>query len=95
MTLLADARTLQDDLAALRRELHQVPEVGLDLPRTQEIVLRALEGLPLEITTGTATTSVVAVLRGTGSRPWRRSVVQTAVADTCTSSRRSSPLIRW
>ncbi|SOC56577.1 M20 metallopeptidase family protein [Ornithinimicrobium cerasi] len=64
MTLLADAGTLQDDLSALRRELHQVPEVGLDLPRTQEIVLRALEGLPLEITTGTATTSVVAVLRG-------------------------------
>jgi hypothetical protein len=37
---------------------------------------------------------VVAVRRGTGFRPWRRSVVQTAVADTCTSSRRSSPLIR-
>lgn len=67
MTLLADARALQDDLVRLRRELHRVPEVGLDLPRTQEIVLRALEGLPLEVTTGTATTSVVAVLRG--SRP--------------------------
>lgn len=64
MTFLADAHALQDDLVALRRELHRIPEVGLDLPRTQEIVLRALEGLPLEITTGTATTSVVAVLRG-------------------------------
>lgn len=64
MTLLDDARTLHDDLVALRRELHQVPEVGLHLPRTQEVVLRALEGLPLEISTGTATTSVVAVLRG-------------------------------
>ena len=64
MTLLADARALQDDLVRLRRELHQHPEVGLDNPRTQQRVLEALEGLPLEITTGQATTSVVAVLRG-------------------------------
>ena len=64
MTLLTDAQSLQPSLAALRRELHQVPEVGLDLPQTQAIVLRELEGLPLEITTGTRTTSVVAVLRG-------------------------------
>ncbi|GAA5164481.1 M20 metallopeptidase family protein [Ornithinimicrobium tianjinense] len=64
MTLLTDAQSLQPSLSALRRELHQVPEVGLDLPQTQAIVLRELEGLPLEITTGTRTTSVVAVLRG-------------------------------
>jgi hypothetical protein len=37
----------------------------------------------------------VATRRGAGSSPWRRSVVRIAVADTCTPSRRSSPLIRW
>lgn len=64
MTLPAEAQALLPDLVALRRRLHRTPEVGLDLPRTQAIVLEALEGLPLEISTGTRTTSVVAVLRG-------------------------------
>jgi len=60
----ADAVAILPDLVALRRALHADPELGLDLPRTQQKVLDALEGLPLEITTGTRTTSVVAVLRG-------------------------------
>lgn len=59
-----DAATLQDDLVAVRRELHRAVEIGLDLPQTQAIVLRELEGLGLEITTGTALSSVTAVLRG-------------------------------
>ncbi|MFP3481092.1 amidohydrolase, partial [Burkholderia sp. SIMBA_057] len=39
-------------------------EIGLQLPRTQEKVLKALDGLPFEITLGQETTSVTAVLRG-------------------------------
>nr|WP_202506621.1 M20 family metallopeptidase [Amycolatopsis rubida] len=54
-------------MAQLRRELHREPEIGLDLPRTQERVLRELDGLGLEISTGTDTTSVTAVLRGEGA----------------------------
>ena len=64
MDLRDDAEAMRDDLVRLRQEIHQDPEVGLDLPRTQEKVLRALDGLGLEISTGTATTSVTAVLRG-------------------------------
>lgn len=63
-SLTADAEAIADDLVTLRRELHQLPEVGLHLPETQARVLAALEGLPLEVTTGNTTTSVVAVLRG-------------------------------
>jgi amidohydrolase len=62
--LYDDARGMADDLAQLRRELHQQPEIGLDLPRTQDRVLDELDGLGLEISTGTGTTSVTAVLRG-------------------------------
>ncbi|MFK4759296.1 M20 family metallopeptidase [Microbacterium sp. ZW T5_45] len=65
----ADAVGILPELVALRRALHADPELGLDLPRTQQKVLDALEGLPLEITTGTATTSVVAVLRGAHPGP--------------------------
>lgn len=54
-----------DELVALRRRLHQVPEVGLDLPQTQAMVLEALSGLDVVITTGSSVSSVVVVLRGT------------------------------
>src|SRR5207244_2847790 len=42
----------------------RAPELGLRLPQTQQAVLRALDGLPLRITTGTSADSVVAVLDG-------------------------------
>jgi amidohydrolase len=64
MSLRSDAAALQGDLAELRRDLHQIPEIGLDLPRTQERVLAALHPLPLEVTTGTGLSSITAVLRG-------------------------------
>jgi amidohydrolase len=66
MTVLDDARAMSDDLAQLRRQLHQHPEVGLDLPWTRDAVLAAIDGLPLEVTTGADVSSVTAVLRGTG-----------------------------
>ena len=62
----ADAAGLGSDLSRLRRALHQDPELGLELPRTQAAVLDALAGLDLEISTGRDCTSVVAVLRGRG-----------------------------
>ncbi|HKU29729.1 MAG TPA: M20 family metallopeptidase [Arthrobacter sp.] len=64
MSIAADAKEMQGEIARFRHELHQEPEIGLDLPRTQEKVLKALNGLPYEITLGESTTSVTAVLRG-------------------------------
>lgn len=63
------------DLISLRRELHQIPEVGLILPQTQARVLQALEGLPLEITLGQKVSSVVGVLRGGRATQGPRRVV--------------------
>ncbi|HMS37280.1 MAG TPA: M20 family metallopeptidase, partial [Arachnia sp.] len=63
------------DLVTLRRELHRIPEVGLQLPETQAAVLRALDGLPLEITLGRTVTSVVGVLRGGRATKGKRPVV--------------------
>ncbi|MDQ0145414.1 M20 metallopeptidase family protein [Pseudarthrobacter niigatensis] len=64
MPITEDAKDLQDDLVRLRHDLHRQPEIGLHLPRTQEKVLKALDGLPFEVTLGKETTSVTAVLRG-------------------------------
>jgi amidohydrolase len=63
------ARELGPELAALRRALHQVPELGLDLPETQQLLLDALAGLDLEITLGEGISAVTAVLRGSGDGP--------------------------
>ena len=61
--LLDEAGAQLDEVVALRRRIHLHPELGLDLPRTQATVLEALDGLPLTVHTGSATTSVVAVAR--------------------------------
>ena len=68
--LLDTATTHLGDMIDLRRRLHRRPELGLQLPETQAAVLAELDGLPLEITTGTGCTSVVATLKG--ARPGRR-----------------------
>ncbi|GAA1331263.1 M20 metallopeptidase family protein [Saccharothrix algeriensis] len=67
--LVEAARALQPRTVALRRQVHRHPEQGLDLPATQAAVQHALAGLPLEVTTGRSTTSVVAVLRGAKPGP--------------------------
>lgn len=67
--LVDDAGSRLDGAVALRRRLHHHPELGLDLPRTQAAVLEALDGLPLSVSTGTSTTSVVAVLDGAEPGP--------------------------
>jgi amidohydrolase len=59
-----EAGKIADEITELRRAIHREPEIGLDLPKTQQKVLGALDGLPLEISTGRELTSVTAVLRG-------------------------------
>lgn len=65
--ILEDAQEAYGDLVQMRHALHQNPELGLDLPRTQEAVLKELSDLPLEITLGKGCTSIGAVLRGTAT----------------------------
>src|SRR3954453_7732521 len=67
--LLSAAYNDADRTIDLRRRLHRNPEIGLHLPQTQAAVLEALADLPVEVTTGRATTSVVAVLRGARPGP--------------------------
>ncbi len=64
MAVRDEAAELAGEIAELRHAIHREPEIGLDLPKTQRKVLDALGGLPLEISTGRALSSVTAVLRG-------------------------------
>jgi amidohydrolase len=67
VSFLEEAYEINDKVVGLRRALHRRPEAGIKLPRTQDAILSALEGLPLEIATGRLTTSITAVLRGKNS----------------------------
>jgi metal-dependent amidase/aminoacylase/carboxypeptidase family protein len=77
--LSSDAAELALELAELRHRLHRHPEIGLQLPWTQQALLAELDGLGLEISTGEALTSVTAVLRA--SRPAERTVLLRADMD--------------
>lgn len=67
LNFCSDTAAIGTEIIGLRRRLHSIPEIGLELPATQREILEALDGLPLEITTGTDCTSVTAVLRGGAS----------------------------
>ncbi|RZV42599.1 MAG: amidohydrolase [Acidimicrobiales bacterium] len=60
--LLDAAKGLQDATIELRRSIHADPEIGLQLPMTQQKIVDAITGLGLDITLGESTTSVVADL---------------------------------
>ncbi|RIK99985.1 MAG: amidohydrolase [Proteobacteria bacterium] len=58
------ARAELGDAVALRRRLHENPELGLVLPETQRAVLDWLADVDCEVATGGQTSAVVATLRG-------------------------------
>lgn len=67
--LLAEARTALPGIVALRRRIHRRPETGTHLPHTQQAVLEALDGLGLDLATGSNLSSVTARLEGARPGP--------------------------
>jgi amidohydrolase len=68
-TLLAAARSELPTVTAIRRRLHERPEIGLHLPETQAVIAEELRGLGLVPALGETTTSVTAVIEGTSPGP--------------------------
>jgi amidohydrolase len=68
-SLAREVARREDELVALRRDLHRHPELAFGERRTAERVADRLRRAGLEVTTGVAGTGVVAVLRG--DRPGR------------------------
>src|SRR3954470_5371353 len=66
-TLREEANDQLSEAVDLRRQLHQWPETGNDLPITRDAVLESLEGLPLDIDLHTKTSGIAAIL--TGAKP--------------------------
>ncbi|BDQ00569.1 M20 family metallopeptidase [Aquiluna sp. KACHI24] len=66
--LLEEASNYSQVLTQIRRELHQIPEFGLDLPKTQARILQSIEGLG-EITLGKNLNSIGLLIRGAKPGP--------------------------
>lgn len=61
--VLSQAKSMLPELQALRRQLHQIPEFGLELPKTLEVILEQINGLG-EITTSKEISSAVLHIKG-------------------------------
>jgi len=62
--LLEAARSVLPDVVAIRRRIHLHPEIGLDLPATQGVILEELARIGIDGHRGSALSSVVAVIAG-------------------------------
>jgi len=67
--LLGDAEALLPQILEVRRRLHRLPEIGLDLPATQAVVVAELEQMGLAPRVGKAVSSVTAVIEGARPGP--------------------------
>lgn len=57
-------QSLQNDLVALRRRFHQIPELGEDLPETQALLCAELDTMGIPYKKNTLDSGVVALIEG-------------------------------
>ncbi|MSQ32186.1 MAG: amidohydrolase [Dehalococcoidia bacterium] len=59
-----DVASIKDETIALRRQLHQIPELSFEEKQTSDIMAKRMESLGLTVMRGIASTGVVAILKG-------------------------------
>lgn len=79
--LKSDIDELVPDMVALRRDLHEHPELAFEEVRTSGIVAQRLRSLGLEVQTGVAKTGVVGLLRGGASKAGAKTIAIRADMD--------------
>src|SRR5947208_12035783 len=79
--LKSDIDELVPDLVALRRDLHEHPELAFEEVRTSGIVAQRLRSLGLDVRTGVAKTGVVGLLHGGASKPGAKTIAIRADMD--------------
>ena len=79
--LKAEIDELVPGTVAMRRDLHEHPELAFEEVRTSGIVAQRLRALGLEVQTGIAKTGVVGLLRGGASKPGAKTIAIRADID--------------
>ena len=62
MNPLNDAKLIADEITSFRRELHKIPEIGLNLPKTRDFVTAKLDEWGVKYQTFENHSAVVAVI---------------------------------
>ena len=68
-TLAAEALDLMDTSVRLRRQIHKFPELGLSLPRTQEVLLDALNAIGVNGRASRTVSGITAMIEGDHDGP--------------------------
>lgn len=63
--IVDDAKKIQDQIVEWRRALHQIPEVGADLPKTSAFVAEKLKEMGIEHKTNVGVSGIVGLIKGT------------------------------
>src|SRR6266566_5412105 len=79
--LKSDIDELVPGMIAMRRDLHEHPELAFEEVRTSGIVAQRLRTLGLEVQTGLAKTGVIGLLRGGASKPGAKTIAIRADMD--------------
>lgn len=61
-----EVKKIEQDIISWRRDLHQIPELGLDLPKTSSYITSKLDEMGIEYKTLVNGNAVVGLIRGTG-----------------------------
>ena len=60
--IMLEAEQIQEELTKWRRELHQIPEIGLNLPKTVAFVTKKLDEMNIEYTVYEESSNIVACI---------------------------------
>lgn len=64
MDILSAAKEIENDIIKWRRDLHKIPEIGNDLPKTREYIREKLEEMGIPYILTKSVTGIVALIEG-------------------------------
>jgi amidohydrolase len=64
VNVVEEIKQIQDEIVKWRRDLHQIPEVGFDLPETAKYVANELSKMGIEYKTNMGGTGIVGIIKG-------------------------------
>lgn len=62
MDIISESKQLQAELVGMRRDLHRIPELGLELPKTRKYVTEKLDAMGVEYTLNEGDSGIIAYI---------------------------------
>ncbi|WMM24505.1 hypothetical protein RBU61_16470 [Tissierella sp. MB52-C2] len=62
--IIQEVKKIEKDIISWRRKLHQIPEVGLNLPKTSRLIMDELDNMNIEYHTLVNGNAIVGLIKG-------------------------------